>query len=184
MQPMTPPALRHRLIFQFQFSAAPTVLWLLQHSNVWWIINIWGITATEPTAGLSFSLLFFKCQTSDSRAAACPILVIYCSSPSRWKSGNVFMTQRVRLGLISSKLEKVGLFLCSAFERMIRIWHWLGFFSILSREMWFFITATVSLFIHNCWENQHNIPFPPLSFLNNFFCLFLLFFFFSSQPAA
>lgn len=115
---MIPPALRGRLTFQFQSlcqGAAPTVPWLagvtqrrLMHYKCLMYCN-------HRTRGSFVILTFiFKCQTSDSGTAAggavCPIPVIYCSSPSRSKSGNVFMTQRVRLGLISTNLNRWGYF--------------------------------------------------------------------------
>lgn len=140
---------------------------------------------SHRTRGRFVVLTFiFKCQMSDSRTAAggavCPILVIYCSSRSRSKSGNVFMTQRVRLGLISSKLEKVGLFRCSAFERMIRIWQWLGIFpfspgkcDFLSQPLYLYSFITVG---------RINIIFPSLHYhsLITFSAYSFFFFFFSS----
>lgn len=109
--------------------------------------------------------------------AVCPIFLIYCSYMTRLKSLNVFMTQRISLGVINRELEKVGYFGTQYLKDR----------SVFSNDCFFqsslgkcvsFITDSVSILIHNCWENQHNIPFPPLSFLNNFFLLSDFFFFF------
>lgn len=107
--------------------------------------------------------------------AVCPIFLIYCSYTTRLKSLNVFMTQRFSLGVINRKPEKVGYFGTRYLKDR----------SVFSNDCVFqfslgkcvsFITDSVSIFIHNCLENQHNIPFPPLSFLNNFFLLSNFFF--------
>ena len=113
--------------------------------------------------------------------AVCPIFLIYCSYTTRLKSLNVFMTQRFSLGVINGKLEKVGYFVLGVWKTD-QCLAMTVFFQFSLGKCVSFITDSVSIFIHNCLENQHNIPFPPLSFLNNFFLLsdFFLFPFFGS----